>query len=659
MPLQATSGAASYDAFGGGVPYVPAYIEQLFSTFLYDGTSSTQVITNEIDLSTKGGLVWIKGRVGSQRHVLTDTNRGVNSQLYSNRTDFEATATNCVTAFNTTGFTLGANSFVNDSSAGSNTFVSWTFRKQPKFFTAISYTGDGTAGKTVSHNLGSTPGCMIIKRISSTSNWAVYHRSLGGTQAIQLNLTSAATTSSVYWNDTDPTSTVFTLGDDSSVNANGNTYIAYLYAHDAGGFGLTGTDNVISCGSYTGTGAAGNTITLGYEPQWLMIKRADSTSNWYIFDVMRGMPVGGTDQQLSPNLSDAENPIGSLFSPTATGFTVDTSFAPVNASGGTYIYIAIRRGPMKVPTDATKVFAPVTYTGNGSSQSLTAGFPISLGMFKYRNGATNSFEWFDRLRGAGADLRSAYTYAELATTTEVTSFASNTQVTVGSSSDTGGTNVSGQTYVLEAFQRAPSFFDEVCYTGTSTDPQNYNHNLQSIPEMMIVRRRNQAGNDWFVYHKNLTSGNILKLNTTASSASDTSIFTTTAPTASVFTVGGASDVNSSSGTYVWYGFATCAGVSKCTSFTGTGTLQTIDCGFTAGSRFVLIKRTDSTGDWYVWDSSRGLSSSTDPYLLLNSTAAEVTSTNWVDTTSTGFQVTAASGNNVNINGASYIALAIA
>jgi hypothetical protein len=87
-------------------------------------------------------------------------------------------------------------------------------------------------------------------------------------------------------------------------------------------------------------------------------------------------------------------------------------------------------------------------------------------------------------------------------------------------------------------------------------------------------------------------------------------------------------------------------------------LQTINCGFTSGARFVLVKRTDSTGDWYVWDSARGISSSTDPYLLLNSTAAEVTSTNWVDTTSTGFQVTAASGNNVNINGATYIGLAI-
>jgi len=126
-----------------------------------------------------------------------------------------------------------------------------------------------------------------------------------------------------------------------------------------------------------------------------------------------------------------------------------------------------------------------------------------------------------------------------------------------------------------------------------------------------------------------------------------------------FSLGTSQHVNGSGATYVAYLFATCPGVSKVTNFTGTGALQTINCGFASGSRFVLIKRTDSTGDWYVWDSSRGLSSSTDPYLLLNSTAAEVTSTNWVDTTSTGFQVTAASGNNVNINGASYIALAIA
>jgi hypothetical protein len=176
---------------------------------------------------------------------------------------------------------------------------------------------------------------------------------------------------------------------------------------------------------------------------------------------------------------------------------------------------------------------------------------------------------------------------------------------------------------------------------------------------MIVKSRSGA-TAWLIYSASFAIGKYAFLNSIdPESGPSSTVWNNGTPTSTVFPVGNGTNTNASGATYVAYLFATCAGVSKCTSFTGTGTLQTIDCGFTSGSRFVLIKRTDSTGDWYVWDSSRGLSSSTDPYLLLNSTAAEVTSTNWVDTTSTGFQVTAASGNNVNINGASYIALAIA
>jgi hypothetical protein len=180
---------------------------------------------------------------------------------------------------------------------------------------------------------------------------------------------------------------------------------------------------------------------------------------------------------------------------------------------------------------------------------------------------------------------------------------------------------------------------------------------------MLIKQRN-GSTGGVVYAAPLgTNKAMLLFDDQASAAiaayTDGSVWSNTAPTSSVFTLGNSANANTTTYTYVAYLFATCPGVSKVTNFTGTGALQTINCGFAAGSRFVLIKRTDSTGDWYVWDSARGLSSSTDPYLLLNSTAAEVTGTNWVDTTATGFQVTAASGNNVNINGASYIALAIA
>lgn len=127
----------------------------------------------------------------------------------------------------------------------------------------------------------------------------------------------------------------------------------------------------------------------------------------------------------------------------------------------------------------------------------------------------------------------------------------------------------------------------------------------------------------------------------------------------MFTVGNNSDTNTDTYTYVAYLFATCAGVSKVGSFTGTGATQVINCGFTGGARFVLIKATSTTGDWYVWDSARGIVAGNDPYLTLNTTAAEVTTTDWVDTAATGFELSNAGGNLANSNGVSYIFLAIA
>jgi hypothetical protein len=127
----------------------------------------------------------------------------------------------------------------------------------------------------------------------------------------------------------------------------------------------------------------------------------------------------------------------------------------------------------------------------------------------------------------------------------------------------------------------------------------------------------------------------------------------------VFSLGTSIRANQSGTTYVAYLFATCPGVSKVGSYTGTGTTQTINCGFTGGARFVLIKRTDDIGDWYVWDSARGIVAGNDPYLLLNSTAAEVTSTDYVDTFAAGFELTATAPAAINASGGSYIFLAIA
>jgi hypothetical protein len=152
----------------------------------------------------------------------------------------------------------------------------------------------------------------------------------------------------------------------------------------------------------------------------------------------------------------------------------------------------------------------------------------------------------------------------------------------------------------------------------------------------------------------------MALNTTAAGGTAGPVlWNDTAPTASVFSVGTSTNTNGSGYTYVAYLFATCAGVSKVGSYTGTATTLQVNCGFTAGARFVLIKRTDSTGSWYVWDSSRGIVSGNDPYLLLNSTAAEVTNTDYIDAYSAGFEISSTAPAEINASGGTYIFLSIA
>jgi hypothetical protein len=175
---------------------------------------------------------------------------------------------------------------------------------------------------------------------------------------------------------------------------------------------------------------------------------------------------------------------------------------------------------------------------------------------------------------------------------------------------------------------------------------------------MIVKKRSASGTDWNVYHSALGNTQVVFLDLTNATATAPR-WNDTTPTASVFSIGSHTQVNESGATFVWYGFATCPGVSKVGSYTGTGTTLQINCGFTGGARFVLIKRTDSTGDWYVWDSARGIVSGNDPYLLLNSTAAEDTSTDYIDTSSAGFEISSTAPAAINANGGTFIFLAIA
>ena len=448
--------------------------------------------------SANGGLVWIKARQSTGYHSLYDTSRGAKKRLSTITTGGEYTySTTGLTQFNGSGFVVADDSNGGDNVngapggtySGTNAnYVSWTFCEKEKFFDVVTWTGDGGAdNRKINHNLNSAPGCVIVKASSADStNWYVWHRSSGHGSILFLQDTQTGASYGMF-NYTDPTTTQLNLH--TAINANGVTYVAYLFAHDAGGFGLTGTDNVISCGSFIGNSSGVGTAVLGWEPQWVLIKNISGTANdWYVADNMRGLTTKGSNQTHVTRLNLANSDItgADYIEVNSTGFTT-------NFSAQTYIYIAIRKGPMKVPTVGTNVFSLGARAGTSTLNTLiTAGFPVDLGVFKQTNEADAHWFWGDRLRGPLLSLTTSYqndlSPVEQSIPGSVTGFDSNNGLLVYNASEV---NTTGKSYVNFLFKRAPSFFDSVCYTGTGSN-RNVSHNLGVAPELMIVKRRNDV-----------------------------------------------------------------------------------------------------------------------------------------------------------------------
>ena len=622
--IQAAAGNAGSDNL---------YVEDVFSTFLYAGTGAAQTITNGIDLAGEGGMVWIKKRNSALKHLLYDTNRGIYKDLNSDNSTAEDSAGNNLTAFNSNGFSIGNGSEVSSSS---DTRVSWTFRKAEKFFDVVTFSGNSVAGREIAHNLGATPAFMIVKSTSDATAWWIYHTSTGPTKFFEFN-NQPTTTDSAPWNNTAPTDSVFTVGSDNSVNGSGRTYVAYLFASDAGGFGEDETENIIKCGSFSGIGQ----VDLGFEPQFLLYKPHTQNYDWVIADNMRRLDAGSSSVlKLEPNSTDAEAN-GADIKINATGFYNGTF-------GVSYpcIYIAIRR-PMKTPTAGTEVFMPVARTGTGTTAAVTGvGFSPDLFIGNIRDTAGYWNGVVDRLRGVPKRLISSQTEAEN-TQTVITSFDMDG---LSLTSDGNGfANENGKTYIEWLFKRAPGFMDVVAWTGAAGTLNAVTHGLGVKPELVIVKYRT-VNDGWYVY---TSAAGHLSLEGNSGLIGSTDYMASTTDTS--LNVTGL--VSNPGNNPIAYLFATVAGVSKVGSYTGTGSALNVDCGFSAGARFVLIKRTDATGNWFTYDSARGIVAGADPYLLLNSTAAEDSTNDEIDPLSSGFSIP--SGSNVNTNGGTYIFLAIA
>jgi len=339
--------------------------ELFFNATLYTGNGGTQTIANGVaGQSFQPDFVWLKERSSTSSNNVYDSVRGATNFLLTNSTAAEGTSASSLTSFNSNGFTLGGEGYTNENA---QTYVGWNWKaggtavtntagtissqvsaNTTSGFSVVTYTGNST-GATVGHGLGVTPAMMIIKNRASSSNWRVWHQSLSSqTQSyLSLNLTNAATTDATIWNNTAPTSTVFSVGNDSSVNTSPNTYVAYCWAPIAG---------YSAFGSYVGNsfsaGADGTFVYLGFRPRFVLVKLSSSAGyDWVLYDSVRSQS-NVAQNYLNPNTSNSENAGGNVadIDFLSNGFKLrnsSTSAQGTNIGNQTYIYAAFAENPFK------------------------------------------------------------------------------------------------------------------------------------------------------------------------------------------------------------------------------------------------------------------------------------------------------------------------
>ena len=324
----------------------------LMNTVLYTGNGGTQSITG---VGFLPDFVWTKNRTSSADHQLYDIVRGVYKQIKSNTTAVQETDSNTLTAFGSDGFSLGSSDDVNQNAKN---FVSWNWKagtavsgntsgsgtakaysgsvNTTSGFSIITYLGNGTAGHAIPHHLGITPEIIIAKRLSDAGEWYVFSTGMGNTKHMRLNQTGAEDTANTIWNNTSPTSSVFTVGTNVDMNTNNDPVIAYSF-NSVQGFS--------KMGEYTGNGNAdGPFIYTGFKPAFVMIKRTvGGTDNWVMYDNKRS-PFNEANENLAANASSITN-TGIKIDMLSNGFKCRVTEGNTNVSGNTYTYMAFAENP--------------------------------------------------------------------------------------------------------------------------------------------------------------------------------------------------------------------------------------------------------------------------------------------------------------------------
>ena len=646
---------------GVGAGDDPLYSNKIFNQQQYIGTGNQITVNNGIDIATDGGLVWIKRR-DSYGHFWFDTARGTSVALSPNLTNPNFSEPNGVNNFNSTGFKIGTNGTSDGAFNSTNEeYMSYTFKKQVGFFDIVTYSGNNETAFNVSHNLGVKPGAILIKDTgTNTHKWYWWSKGMDTNMNLKLNTNSEISTDSSYDIGASLTSTHFRVPTGSEVNYQG-TYIAYLWADGdeaaAQIFGESGDKPLTKMGSYNGTGGH-NDINIGFEPQWILIKRFDAneTEHWFIFDTFRGWsnsrPQASKFFRMTAS-AEGDESASMSFTTTATGFRWESGRSDYNANSGKYLYMAIRRPDNYVAepeTTATNLYHAVVAQSSSAKPDFLAPFAVDFTFMK-KVAATQEWNLSTRATSQGY-LQTNNTNAETAGNDDFSFDYENGWGKAGWSTDR-------QAWMFKRGQG----LETVVYKGTGVAGLQIAHNLNGVPEMIWTKNRD-IGNQyarWGVGHIGLDGGNApwthnIQLQSNSAQGDWDGMWNDTAPTATHFTVGqGSSSSNGTNQEMLAILFRSVDGISKVGSYTGNGTNTgpVISLGFEP--RFLLIKNADSNGNgWAVFDTVRGLGTSSQVRVWLDGDyAQDGTAYNFITTTSTTFQPTL-NNTETNENGSTMI-----
>ncbi len=640
--------------------------ELIYENAQYTGNNTGQTVNAGIDNTTGKSLVWIKSRTNSVRHMLYDTLRGPQKTLSPNTNGSETNYGNSLTAFTSSGFTIGSEGNV---SGGSQPFAAWNFKAAPGFLDIVTFSGSNS-NQQIPHALGSEPGFILVKKTNGSEGWYAYHKdagwennNVGGNWLIGfLNGSERFDNYGGIKGPTFHTDQYFTV----DALGTGNEYVAYVFGNDGAN---------IKCGGYPGNGPS-TVVDCGFKPEWVMIKCSNATANWQVYDRER-------NGYLKANTSETEAAI-STFVWSNTGFSFNNYDAGLSNVGRNYIYVAIAEGAASpdtfeltftdstdlpflkegdtvttpVDTTQTAAFSAHSYYGNSPNDNVrTNGIDFTTGgglvWLKHVYSSSGSYDHYlaDTVRGVGQYLSSNGSNESQTNSADagITSFNSN-GFTLGDDVS-GMTNyaLGGSEYISYSFRRAPGFFDiQKIETGSGPASQTFDHDLGAVPGMMLVKYSQYVGN-WMVYHKSLGNTYHLSLNSNAGATGPNTTGFYSAPTSTQFTLG--SEFNNA-GEVMVYLFADDDTNIKCGTYTGTGSPLNVALGFEAG--WLLTKRTDSSGNWHISDSERKTASGTYNNSVWANLSNGEDSNQYYRLDSTSFRA----GYATSVSGATYVYIAI-